>query len=83
MTETIKEMMNRLALEANVDFCLNLINKLENEASANGYKLLYDINDLANGFNLLSEIQAKQLKDYNKELEETPEVRKPEPKPTK
>ena len=70
MTETIKEMAERLALERMVAYCAELLEKLE-----------YGANDLSNAFGIIAEIQANQVKAYEKELEETPEVRKPEPKP--
>jgi len=72
MTETVKELATRLALERMVNYCAELLEKLE-----------YSANDLANGFGIVAEIQAKQLEDYEKELESTPEVYKPEPKATK
>lgn len=69
MVETVKEMANRLALERLVNYCAGLLEQLE-----------YSANDLANGFGLVAEIQAKQLEDYEKELEATPVVVKPERK---
>jgi hypothetical protein len=52
-----------------VAYCAELLEKLE-----------YGANDLSNAFGIIAEIQANQVKAYEKELEETPEVRKPEPK---
>lgn len=63
MTETIKGMAERLALERMVNYCAELLEKLE-----------YSANDLANGFSIVAELQAKQLEEYNKELESTPEI---------